>query len=149
MRTFVRILVTALSIICAPMAAQAQGFLFGVIAGSSLSSGGTTVHGGDGSANVLYLMPRVAERISDPLAMRVMATAGGGDDCAGVIARRNFGNMTLRQHFAATVSQPERYEVLQVVRTMRPDGANCLWFTFIERDKIRPLASLPAQTPSQ
>lgn len=131
-------------------AANAQSFLFGLGTGLMLGSSTNNQYGGD-NANVLYLAPRAAERIRDPLSIHVVASAGGEGGCAGEGARQAFAKLSLADHFALAVPKSEKYEVLQVVRAMRPDSASCLvlWFAFVEKDKLVQLGMLPPLTQNK
>src|SRR5689334_22986744 len=70
MRNAIMGLVVALGLLFAPAAANAC-FLCGMIVGSALSSSPSSQHSSSGLAgDVLYVMPRVNERVADPLSVR-------------------------------------------------------------------------------
>jgi hypothetical protein len=138
MRKFFASGLTALALLATvPSVAYAQtSFIFGMIVGAALSSDGQSTSG-DGTANVLYLMPRAAERIKDPLALRT-----GASDCA------QFGKLTIKQTFEAKMHNAAKMEIVQVVRTSCGGSTSsvALWFVFTERENIVPPHQLPPPT---
>jgi hypothetical protein len=108
-----------------------------MVLGAGIAGNNDSV-GNSGGMNLLYVMPRATERISDPLGMRQTST-----ECLYYNGSNN--GRTIREAFAATIQDSEQYEMLQVVRTSAADSTGCLryWITFIEKDKVIPLELLP------
>lgn len=118
-----------------PSIAHAQAsFIFGMIVGTALSSDGNSVGAGDSTANMLYLMPRAAERIKDPFALQT-----GASDCF------QYGKLTFKQMFDATVYDVAKKEIVQILRVTCNGSTNriVLWFVFTDRENIVPLDKLP------
>jgi len=116
-----------------PSHAQAQAsFLFGLVIGMSISPDGRTINGGD--QNLLYVLPRAAERIKDPLAMQTAAS-----ECD------TYGRQTIREIFESRVYNPKKKEILQVVRTACGGSTTSvvLWFVFTDKENVTPLEKLP------
>ena len=137
MRMFSKLLIALLALTLAPAAASAQAsFLFGVVVGSALSSG--TASSSEVSPNVIYSMPRVAERVREPLAIRIVAS-----DCFRNSDSRN--GKSVMEYFIGSVRDWAEYEILQAVRTTAADNTGCvrIFFAFIEKSKVRPLENLP------
>ena len=125
--------ITSIALLAAiPSMASAQSsLLLGMMIGSAMSSGSIQ---GDISPNVLYVMPRAAERIKDPLAMR---TAQSGP---------SYDKYPIRERFNAAIGRgADNYELLQVVRVADQGNADriYLWFTYIDKSLVTPLAQLP------
>ena len=58
-----------------PSIVQADNFLMGMVVGGIIfGEGGKTTANGAGDGNLLYVAPRIAERVTDPLGVRTIAT---------------------------------------------------------------------------
>jgi hypothetical protein len=141
---FVSSIVSLVLLVAIPMTANASvgSLVAGMLLGSSMSSNDDESVQAEGNANVLYLMPRVIERVTDPLGMRLTSVRTlDASFRSGHSVREIFHGLSFPKGKTA-----ENYEVLQVVRVMdRGDADNpCLWFTYIEKDKIISLNELPA-----
>ncbi len=136
-------------IIAAPYARAQMGFITGLAVGSVLF-GDEKQFSGSGVI-VLYTAPRVAERIKDPLNVR-MGNVGyrfGGEGAHKSVSEL-FGDVLSnknqdRNHVKKL--DPTHYEVLQVL--LMPDIQNknygTVWFFYIEKNQVIPLEQLPAQ----
>ncbi len=90
--------------------------------------------------NVIYVAPRISERIANPLAVRFASSAmmnfsnEQGD-------RGGMKNSSLEEIFAATVADYQKYTLLEVKRIINPQnyGKAQFLFVYIEKDKISPL----------
>ncbi len=127
-----------------PLVAQAD-FLLGMAVGSAMSSGDDDQATGNGGGDVLYTAPRIAERISNPLEIRIIASksqcfSSKGDFSYG----GNCGGMAIQEIFNHVIEGKEsQYIILQVKRVVGTNNQWCvLWFTYIEKDKIIPLEKL-------
>ncbi|MFH1210659.1 MAG: hypothetical protein V1645_01970 [archaeon] len=121
-----------LAMVFVPIAANAQGFLFGFVTGLAV--------GGDGdrppnNIHQLYLAPRVSERVS------VMDL------------RFNYFSVWSNDTLLATIKRQvdkdffEKYELLEVVRFF--NGGNVvLYVIYADKGKVKSLDSLPP-LPSQ
>ncbi|MES2203550.1 MAG: hypothetical protein V4474_04485 [Patescibacteria group bacterium] len=126
-----------LSLLAAP-SAKAGGFILGMVVASMMSSGSHTLQAD--MPNVLYVMDRVAERVTDPLGMRT-----------GTMSIRDMNGITIRGAFkkmfeaAGRPQADENHEILQVLRVSHEGtgGIIYLWFTYIEKDKLVPIEKLP------
>jgi hypothetical protein len=112
----------------------ATGLVIGNMLGGNML-GGNDVSRGGSEANVLYVMPRVSERIKEPLQMRTVVSA---DTCV-----RTDGN-TLSEDFVNSIDNSGKYEVLQVLRVQNVDTTRCFryWFTYIEKNYVIPVEQL-------
>jgi len=152
MRKLLGTLIVIVALTTAPLAAHAQAsFIFGMVVGSALSSSGDTTVANQGAMNIMYVMPRVAERVTDPLGVRSAASPCylySEEKPDGWGWTRVYHPYSLREFFAKTVENPDKYTILQAVRTTAATETGCvrMIFAFIENDKIRPLESLPRLT---
>lgn len=134
-------------------AAYAQaGFVLGMVLGSSMSGGDEVI--GSGNANILYVMPRAAERVKDPLKIRLRSTDilwFAVDQSKSEFRNDRYtGGMHLRQIFARVEPNTESFEVLQVMRVFHPQhvsGAS-VWFAYTEKENVIPLKNLPKSKKS-
>ena len=119
--------------------AARAGFGTGVIVGVMISRGQSV---GSGDSNVLYVMPRVCERVKEPLEMKMTATYsmyfGPHSSDAG---------KSLKELFKETVTGSDKYEILQVTRVLdSKDLAKAVvWFVYIEKELVVPLEKLPKE----
>ncbi|MBI2054781.1 MAG: hypothetical protein HYT39_01635 [Candidatus Sungbacteria bacterium] len=148
MRKFFATGLVGLALLAGPTSvAQAQCLLCGVIGfaiGSSTSGVNATpqdVSGGGGA--VLYIAPRISERITEPLAVRIASTpvAGFSSDTGW---NYKWKGMTIQQIFEKTVKNPEQFVVLEVMRVVNPSNTNAatFWFAYLEKHKVVPLERL-------
>jgi hypothetical protein len=137
-------------------AAHAQMFLLGLGTGLILGSGGDTTVAGSGGPSVIYVAPRVSERVEDPLGikMTVVTIWPGNRYVRGNSSRgehlRSKGNLSLRQIFSYNWSESlrkeaEKYTILRIVRAIDGQCVRCaaIWFSYIENSKVIPLSRLP------
>ncbi|MDP3958247.1 MAG: hypothetical protein Q8Q36_02155 [bacterium] len=130
-----------------PSVAQAQCLLCGIIGfaiGSSTS--GVNAHPQDvsgGGGAVLYIAPRISERITEPLAVRIASTPVAGFS-SGTEWKYKWKGTTIQQIFEKTVEKPEQFVVLEVMRVVSPSDINAatFWFAYLEKDKVVPLERL-------
>lgn len=117
-------------------AAHAQiSFLFGVAVGASLSGGDQVVNGGI-SGNTIYILPRVSERVKNPLSIQFAQFDFWQDANNG---------MSLYTMFKRVEPVAERYEVLEVVRMIKPanQAQAVFWFAYTEKSNVLSLEALP------
>jgi hypothetical protein len=111
--------------------------------------GSNSSQGGGSAGAVLYIAPRIAERIVDPLAVHIVSSATRNYSNIGrhVAGTDRWEGLTIQQIFERTVQRHEQYVVLEVVRIVHPEenASATFWFTYIEKEKLLPL-SLPPQT---
>jgi hypothetical protein len=129
--------------------AQAQCLLCGTVGfalGSSTSAHASLqdVSAGSGGA-VLYVAPRISERINDPLGVHIAVS-----DTRRFSMNRGDSSgpgkgMTIQQIFNITVKEADRYIVLEVMRVINPNYTNVavFWFAYLEKEKVTPLDKLP------
>jgi len=127
------IVAVVLAFSAVPVRAQTS-FLLGTAFGALLFGDGD--HTGT-AATVIYTLPKASERVKNPLEIRMASIQGS-------FAHRYsnyFGQRTLRELFGESVKNPEKYEIIQVVRVFTgesPQGA-AIWFAYIEKESLLPL----------
>lgn len=125
--------------------AQAQAsFLLGMLLGSAMS--GDVVQGSEGNPNLVYVAPRVAERVKDPMDLRFVSVGFRNDN--------GLYGMTMRQLFARALPNPkeaDKYEVVQIIRIASQGSAYdpYVWFTYIDRSLLIALEKLPPAPPKK
>jgi hypothetical protein len=129
-----------------PSIANAQCLLCGIIGfaiGSSTSGAKATPQDVSGGGAVLYIAPRIAERITEPLSVRIASTPVAGFSSSTDWTYKWKG-MTIQQIFEKTVDKPEQYVVLEVMRVVNPSNPNAanFWFAYLENEKVTPLDKL-------
>lgn len=140
MRMLFAIIATVLTFASASQA-QAQGFLLGMMVGGALSSGGT--QGAPGRlGETLYLMPDAADRVKDPLDLRMISTW-----CSPPPSANNGRKLpaTIMEQFRYIMSETGKvnaddFEIIEAKRLPGNEYSTCitLWFTFIEKSKLLP-----------
>jgi len=124
------------------------GMIVGGIFGAAISGGSES---SGINENMLYVAPRIGERIADPLSIRLICTNSSLFDAGwkrGGSTWNNRGDQagkTIQQLFDSTVDNPNQYVILQVVRVIN-QGNNTsavFWFAYIEKEKVIPLDKLP------
>jgi hypothetical protein len=130
-----RIVLVFMLLAAVPAAANAQGFLLGVIVGNTLSGGEQySVSGG----SVLYTASQEVLKKVDPMKVRI-ATSGPDNYQLSVWGTSRMGSSTLGDVFKNTVREDaDRYVVLQIVRVIGPSNGYTasLWFLYIEKDLL-------------
>lgn len=128
------LLVLALIGVSAPVANAQISFLFGVAVGASLSGGDKVVNGGI-SGNTIYILPRVSERVKNPLSIQFAQFDFWQDANNG---------MSLYTMFKRVEPAAERYEVLEVLRMIKPanQAQAVFWFAYTEKGNVLPLEVL-------
>ncbi len=129
MRKLMLTLATFFVLVVAPAAANAQGFLFGLVVGGMLFSGNTQYSGA--GAIILYSANEEMLRSVPPLEVRLVAydqCFTGGNDAANKSIGEMFATLTKGR-------RDKKQTVLQVVRIFSPRDASCavIWFAYIER----------------
>lgn len=124
---------------------KAQCLLCGV-AGYMIGSSGAGQSTGAGGGNTLYVAPRISERLGDPLAVHIAASD------MWTFSSKLWGNegahgATLRDLFANSVEEYEKFTILEVKRVISPGNIKkaVFWFAYIEKDQLKPLSELPEQ----
>lgn len=125
--------------------AEAQCLLCGIVGFAIGSASNDEQAGASTGSNVIYVAPHIAERIADPLDVRIIAE------------RFNFSNTrhnpsisaqfaSLRALFQHAVPEHENYTLLEIMRVVdhQAHGAAVFWFAYIENEKMRPLSELPS-----
>ncbi len=125
-----------------------SGLATGLILSSMMSNGSNTVVSGSSAGDVIYALPYVSERVTDPLGVRMICSEKQSFNKTSEPATYdNLGGQTLRAIFQGKVKDPDKYEILQVIRIIDPENtyrAN-LWFSYIEKEKVTPLDKLPLE----
>lgn len=133
--------ISLLSLVLALIGASASvanaqiSFLFGVAVGASLSGGDQVVNGGI-SGNTIYILPRVSERVKNPLSIQF----------AQFDFWQNANNsMSLYSMFKIVEPGAEGYEVLEVVRVIKPANQTqaVFWFAYTVKSNVLSLEVLP------
>lgn len=122
--------------------AQCAGcFIFGYILGSSTGGSTDVQERAATNGEVIYVLPRLAERINDPLDIRV-ATTGQQSFEAG-----SKGGWSFQDLFNELLGdKSDKYTVLRVKEVLDPQNPtwrSAYWFYFIENEKLKPLDLLP------
>ncbi len=141
MSKFLATLLLSFSLFLPAPAANAQCLLCGVI-GFALGSADSDQYGG-GSGNVIYVAPRISERLlADPLEVKI-TTSGRLYMVRGSF--KNFAGSSIQEIFDMTVLDSQKYTVLEVMRMVGPSSLDTtyFWFAYIENEKMRPLSDLP------
>ena len=150
-RRFGMILILAVLLIgfAASRAYAQASFLFGLGAGMLLGSGGDGTTVAAAGATVIYGTPRVSERVKDPLGIKfasISVRPVSEDLGNGSFRLSKDVGITLFAMFARVEKNPERYEVLQVVRIF--DGQYpyiaAFWFSYVPKESVIPLEQLPS-----
>ena len=149
MRKLIGISALAVALFVGAPVAQAQCLLCGVI-GYAIGSAGSSDSSNVGvpkDGMVLYVAPRISERVSNPLDVRIAASQRAGFSNYKYWKLSMWGS-SIQQIFNASVENPQDYSILEVMRVLIPDqnDAAIFWFAYIERDKLLPLEKL--STPS-
>ncbi len=138
---FGAVIALALSFGSTGVARAQTGFLLGAVAGAAFAGGSSH---GPANPDVLYLAPRAAERIKDPLDVRHM----------GIDVVSHGSGYTLREYFSKWFRSQEtadRFEILQVVRVASEgSGRNVFfWFLYVEKEKLVAHDKLPTLAESK
>jgi hypothetical protein len=99
------------------------------------SSSATKVSGMTDDPNIVYIMPKLDQRVKNPMGVR----------CKSVRYYASYGD-SLWSIFSSTVSDASKYVILKVVRVpfeSNPDTA-AFWFDYIEKEYVVPLDGPPA-----
>ncbi len=119
--------------------ANAQSIFYSAF-GYALGSTSTDGYRGGGGGNIIYMAPRVAERLKvDPLEVRLMSTVS-----LDVYTPRKTGGKSIQEIFSSVVRESEKFTLLEVILIIDqsdPSGAN-FWFAYIEKEKLRSLSDL-------
>lgn len=143
---FVSALVVTVAMFVSIPAAQAQCLLCGVIGfalGSSSGDNASPMRAG-GGGSVLYVAPRIAERISNPLEVHIASTNYlRFYKISDRVPEYTMGH-TVQQVFDKTVPNSGKYVILEVMRVISPENASVavFWFAYIEKEKMHSLESL-------
>ncbi len=134
-----------------PVAANAQGFIVGMMVGGLMFGGSSSSQyssGGEGTS-IIYVMPRYAERIKDPLAVITMP-----EGCM-------LWHKDIREHFRllrhtgdcntpspAKDWDSSKYEIVQVMRVSHQGRADYVlyWFAYTEKTNVKSLTELPQES---
>lgn len=121
--------------------ANANIFALGLLAAAA--AGSDSVEEENVGVNVLYTLPRVRERLVNPLGVRLVSTPALRLDCQpddGVCRK----GMTLVELFQEEVKEADKFVLLQVLRVMhRSDSYKAyFWFVFTEPENLRPISEL-------
>jgi hypothetical protein len=138
-RVIIALILAIFAFACRPAPAQAQvSFLLGMATGAILFGDGSEA--GTSSSTVLYTMAKVSDRVKNPLKVRLACkmedfhryNSGGAGDGNG---------MSYEQLFRKAVKDSEQFEILQIVRVIRPDSVSmaAIWFAYIEKLEVLPL----------
>lgn len=133
MRNILSLMALVMSLTVGSSAAHSQtSFILGMAVGSAISSGSY----GEASVNVLYQMPRAAERIKDPLELRLNYSGSRWD------------KYTIRERFESAVPMAHDYDIVQVIRVFAQGnaGSTQLGFVYIRKDLVIPLTDLPPES---
>jgi len=128
------ILVVLAFVFSAAPARSQGGFILGLATGSLLFGDGDRT--GGSAATVIYTFPEVSKRVKNPLAIRMVSIVG------------NFyyhnssyiGKFTLQELFETEVKDPQKFEILQVVRVFHgssPEAA-AVWFAYTGKENLLP-----------
>jgi hypothetical protein len=126
---FKRIALAVLLFATAPIAAaNAQGFVVGMVVGGMMF-GGNTYSGA--AATILYSANEETLKGVDPLEVRLVAFDGcfeGGDRSAHKSIGEMFASVTKKQ-------ADKKQTILQVARVFYPSAARCasIWFAYTEK----------------
>ncbi len=131
MRKLTLTLATVAALIAAPVAANAQGFLFGLVVGGMLF-GGSNQYAGGGAA-ILYSADEDVLKKIDPLSVRQVASRG----CFNPAYATDNSQRTLGEIFARLTKERGQKErtILQIARVFDPSTIACasIWFAYIEK----------------
>ena len=124
---FNKIVLFLLLFIAAPITANAQGFLFGVMTGAALF-GGSDQYGG-GGATVLYVAPKETLEKANPMTVRQVAK----DSCFADGYSHNDSGKTLGEIFreATDGRTSVNVTILQIVRVFNPVNPACAVTYFV------------------
>lgn len=124
--------------------AQAQCLLCGIVGFALGSSASSAAGNAGGGGAVLYIAPRIPERITDPLGVRLVASRQMG--FSDQYWKNPMGGATIQNIFDKTVAGSNQYVVLEVVRVIAPEQNEVavFWFAYIEKGKVLPLEKLPS-----
>ncbi len=106
--------------------------------GFMLGSAGSSDQYSNAGGNVLYQAPGIAERLDNPLEVRIAASETlymlRGDRPA------HKGGKSIQEIFEMTIPGAHQYTLLQVERVIDPDDnmSATFWFAYIETQKIKP-----------
>jgi hypothetical protein len=138
-KVIIILVLAALVFNCRPAPAQAQAsFVLGMFAGAVLFGDGSTT--GASSSTVLYTMTKVSDRIKSPLKVRLACFEV--DFASYNNGRAEPGNcMSYEQLFQKAVKESGQFEILQILRVIRPDRVSvaAIWFAYIEKSEVSPL----------
>jgi hypothetical protein len=123
--------IAAIVLAAAPVAANAQNFLLGMVVGGMLFGGNSQQYSG-GAALVLYSASEEDLKKIDPMSVRQIAE----DGCFAKDYDSFIGNMSLADLFAAAVKKlpAKQRQIIQIIRVFHPGNSVCasIWFTYIE-----------------
>ncbi|OGZ08916.1 MAG: hypothetical protein A3D67_01480 [Candidatus Lloydbacteria bacterium RIFCSPHIGHO2_02_FULL_51_22] len=132
MRKLTMILATVAALAFTPVAVNAQGFLFGLVAGGMLF-GGSNQYGASGGATILYSADEEKLKATNPLDVRLAST----HSCFHANFPRNKTDRSLGELFdELTAGLPKRKRViLQIARVFHSADPQCaaIWFAYIEK----------------
>lgn len=120
--------------------AQGGGFLLGLATGAILFGGDETTVGN--GSNIIYTLPRVSERVKDPLLIRLVSQELSFD-----ITGYGGAGKTLWELFKERVENADKFTILQIVRVFDESQQTraAIWFAYTETTNIIPLEKLPAR----
>ncbi len=138
MRKFFTVcLFSFVSLTAVPSVGQAQ-CLFCMAFGYAIGSSGSRVKMQEASGvnPVLYTVPRIAERVKNPLDVMMESTDGTYPN-----------GETLQQKFYHVVRNADQYVILEVLRFFGPEHPSriILVFTYTERRNVIPIEKLPPE----
>lgn len=100
-------------------------------------------------STILYTLPNLAERVKNPLEIHLSATHKMFFANEKFLSEsENAFNKTIYQLFLQTVPSADKNELLQVIKVIdeKDQNAATIWFAYIEKDKVLPLAAKPEQS---
>lgn len=124
--------------------AEAQCLLCGAVGFALGSASNDEQAGASVGSNVIYVAPYIGNRIDDPLDVRIVASSNlifteGGWNTRTITP---MAGSTLHEIFKKSVTNPEKYTIIEIMRVITPDEVRgaIFWFAYIENEKIRPLS---------
>ena len=131
MRKLAITLATVAALAFTPVAANAQGFLFGLVVGGVLFGGSNQYAGG--GATILYSADEEKLKAANPLDVRLASTRS----CFHSDFTRNKTDRSLGELFGElTAGLPKKERViLQIARVFSAENPQCaaIWFAYIEK----------------
>ncbi len=132
MRKYTLIASTLVSLIAIPAAANAaSSFLFGMVVGSMMSSGGGHSNGVD--ASVIYTADEETMKAVDPFSVRQINIS----NCFSPAYGSRADGKTLKEIFTVAIKDlpPKERTILQILRIIEPNNISCAttWFSYVEK----------------